>query len=215
VALKDYFAILQLPPSATPEDIKKQYRILVRQYHPDYNQNNPDALLQFNLIKEAYEVLNHPLHRQQYFNDRWLAQSKGVVNYQTQVISPDILLKQILEIERSLAYTNQFNVDEKQIVKEIEAVCNEEAISNLKLLNEELVNKKIQQSIFKIANSLEVAGIEALNKIAYGLPNYNPTSFNELIKFKKQKAVWSKYQLLIVISIAVLVGFLVVKILLN
>jgi preprotein translocase subunit Sec63 len=55
--LKDYYAILDLPPTATIRDIKQAYRKLVMVYHPDKNNDDPYALSRFNEIKEAYEVL--------------------------------------------------------------------------------------------------------------------------------------------------------------
>ncbi len=62
---KDYYAILGLENTATLEEIKKTYRVLAKQYHPDVNQapNAPDI---FNAISEAYEVLSDERQRAEY-----------------------------------------------------------------------------------------------------------------------------------------------------
>ncbi len=63
---KDYYNILGLSKSATPEEIKKAYRKLALKYHPDHNKGNPDAEAKFKDISEAYAVLSNPEKRRQY-----------------------------------------------------------------------------------------------------------------------------------------------------
>ncbi len=62
---KDYYKILGVSRDASPEEIKKAYRKLARQYHPDRNKS-PDAEDRFKEINEAYEVLKDPEKRKRY-----------------------------------------------------------------------------------------------------------------------------------------------------
>jgi curved DNA-binding protein CbpA len=62
---KDYYALLGIAPDATLADIKKAYRKLAKQYHPDVN-NNPDAAERFREITEAYDTLTDPDRRRRY-----------------------------------------------------------------------------------------------------------------------------------------------------
>ena len=55
--------LLSVPPDATLTAIKKAYRKLARQHHPDMNGGDPDAAARFKLITEAYEVLSDPAQR--------------------------------------------------------------------------------------------------------------------------------------------------------
>ncbi|WP_442914809.1 molecular chaperone DnaJ [Marinitoga sp. 1197] len=58
---KDYYEILGISKNATPEEIKKAYRQLVKKWHPDRHQENKDiAEEKFKEIQEAYEVLSDP-----------------------------------------------------------------------------------------------------------------------------------------------------------
>ncbi|WP_404784717.1 DnaJ domain-containing protein [Altericista sp. CCNU0014] len=62
----DYYAVLQVSKHATPLEIKKAFRRLARQVHPDLNPNNAAAAAQFKQLSEAYEVLGDPQRRSRY-----------------------------------------------------------------------------------------------------------------------------------------------------
>jgi curved DNA-binding protein len=70
---KDYYAILGVSRTATPEEIKRAYRKLARKYHPDLNPDNHDAETKFKNLNEANEVLSDPEKRQKYdqFGQYW------------------------------------------------------------------------------------------------------------------------------------------------
>ena len=63
---KDYYQILGISESASQEEIKKAYRKLAKQHHPDANQNDPRAAERFKEVGEAYAVLSKPDKRKQY-----------------------------------------------------------------------------------------------------------------------------------------------------
>jgi curved DNA-binding protein len=63
---KDYYKILGVKKSANAEDIKKAYRKLAMQYHPDRNQGDKAAEAKFKEISEAYAVLSDAEKRKQY-----------------------------------------------------------------------------------------------------------------------------------------------------
>ena len=63
---KDYYKILGVDKKASEKDIKKAYRKLARQYHPDVNPDKPDAEAKFKEVNEAYEVLRDKEKRQKY-----------------------------------------------------------------------------------------------------------------------------------------------------
>lgn len=62
----DYYEILGLQKGATKEEIKKAYRKMAMKYHPDRNQDSPEAEEKFKAIKEAYEILSDDRLRDNY-----------------------------------------------------------------------------------------------------------------------------------------------------
>jgi curved DNA-binding protein len=70
---RNYYDILDVPKTASIDDIKKAYRKLARKYHPDLNPGDKLAEEKFKDIGEAYEVLSDPNKRKQYdqFGQFW------------------------------------------------------------------------------------------------------------------------------------------------
>jgi molecular chaperone DnaJ len=65
-ALKDPYKTLGVDKKASDEDIKKAYRKLARQYHPDRNPDDSSAEERFKEIQQAYSILSDPEKRKQY-----------------------------------------------------------------------------------------------------------------------------------------------------
>ena len=72
---KDLYKVLGLSRGTSQEDIRKAHRMLVRQYHPDANPEDPRAEERFKEIQRAYEVLSNEKKRREY--DEGLRTSPG------------------------------------------------------------------------------------------------------------------------------------------
>jgi curved DNA-binding protein len=70
---RDYFKVLEVERGADAETIKRSFRKLARQYHPDVNPGDKTAEARFKEISEAYEVLSDPDKRRRYeqFGQYW------------------------------------------------------------------------------------------------------------------------------------------------
>jgi curved DNA-binding protein CbpA len=66
MAEKNYYIILEVSSTATPEEIKTAYRRLAKKYHPDKNTGNKAAEEYFKEIQEAYAVLSNPEKRKKF-----------------------------------------------------------------------------------------------------------------------------------------------------
>lgn len=81
---KDYYAVLGVERNANQDDIKKAYRKLAMQYHPDKNPGNPEAESKFKEAATAYEVLGNKDKRAKYdrFGEAGLGGFQGTGGFQ-------------------------------------------------------------------------------------------------------------------------------------
>ncbi len=69
---KDYYKVLGVAKDAKPDELKKAYRKLARENHPDQNPGNPEAEKRFKEVSEANDVLSDTKKRKEYDDARKL-----------------------------------------------------------------------------------------------------------------------------------------------
>lgn len=75
--MEDYYNILGISPDASADEIKRAYRKLAMEYHPDKNPNNPDAEERFKKISSAYAELSDPAAKARYDQQRKFGQQQN------------------------------------------------------------------------------------------------------------------------------------------
>lgn len=147
--MKDYYQILGIEPSATLPEIKKAYRQLAHQYHPDKNASDPYATAQFAEIKQAYEVLTNPMKKQYYLEQRWYEQSMGRKKAQP-IIRPESVLKQAIEFDRHVSRLDVHRMNKLGLYHYVSTeFLSGDVIEKLNTFNELQTNKQIVLFILK------------------------------------------------------------------
>lgn len=150
----DHYTILELPPSATQEEIKKAYRRLVQQYHPDKTNNDPYARAYFDAVKEAYETLTNTSRRDEYHNERWLKKSGGIKN-NSFVLTPVNVLQRCIILEKQFSLLNSTNPANQVVISQaIEQLFTPDNIEKLNAFNETDINNTILSTVVKMTRSL-------------------------------------------------------------
>ena len=204
--LKDYYTILQLPPSASLDEIKKAYRRLAHIYHPDKKGNDPYAAAQFTEIKEAYETLTHPAKKDLYLQQRWYAQSMGQRKKQ-EIATPVTVLKQLLELDRYTSRLDVHRMDKEGLYQYLISLFSDSTILMLNSFHEESVNKEIIHTSLKTGHYLTLNNAkdlaEKLKKIAEGNTDLS-TNIEEFIHRASRNEYWEKRRVWIIAIIVAL-----------
>lgn len=209
--LKDYYNILQLEPSASQQEIKKAFRILAQQYHPDKNQHDPYTSAHFTEIKEAYEVLTNPAKKEYYLQQRWYNHSIGKRNWQG-VVTPVFVLKQVLELEKYVSTLDAFRMDKEGLKQYVLGLLTDGTIEQLKKFNDVDTNGQIISTILRaihpLSKQLVNDIIPQLYKIAEGndIAGQQLSTFIQKIERNNQR---EKYSLVIIIIATVILCLLI------
>lgn len=198
--LKDYYGILQLEPSATITEIKKAYRKLALQYHPDKN-SDAYAAAQFSDIKEAYEVLTNPSKKEYYLQQRWYDQSIGKRSRQ-QVITPVSILKQALELEKYVSTLDVFRMDKVGLQEYILELISNQTIEQLNSFSEPGTKREIVTTILKAMHPLPGMYIKSIVQQLKKLSEGDETAAAQIAAFvqkTQKKNLRQKYSLIIII----------------
>ena len=209
--LKDYYAILEIETSASATEIKKSYRRLAQQFHPDKNQADPYAVAQFHQIKEAYEVLTNPSRKEYYLQQRWYNQSIGKKKTQD-AITPVTVLKQSLELEKYVSTLDTFRMDKEGLEQYILELLSNDTINKLKQFNEPDTSSQIVQITLRTINVLPPHYSKTVLSQLQVLAESNENSLRQIqsivIKTNK-KHQREKYSLLIIIGITIILCLLI------
>lgn len=211
--VKDYYKTLQVPAQASIEEIKKAYRQLAQQYHPDKNNNDPYSIAYFSEIKEAYETLTNPVKKDKYLQERWYNRATG--NKRTrEVITPVTVLKEVLEFEKHTSTMDVFRMDKERLFSYMNELLGEETISQLKQFAEPEINQQIVLTLLKPVRLLKseeaLLLTDKLSKITTGNKKCRLLIADTIRKIQREEK-WKKYEwvfvLLITLAILLLIRF--------
>jgi molecular chaperone DnaJ len=204
--LKDYYKILRVHPTASATTIKKAFRQLALQFHPDRNPGNLIAEAHFKEIQEAYQVLINPSQREEYNYKRWYNRSIGK-KYTEKAITPTALLAECTKINNYLASVNIFQLDYLSLSHHIHNLLSEDAIALLQQYNDIATNKNIVKELLKSIDTLPLTYAEPIaEKLSSvtGLDEALKEAIKIFLQNHRRRYWWKKYQLVIVAAITLL-----------
>lgn len=209
--IKDYYAILKIETSATLPEIKKAYRMLALQFHPDKKQDDPYAAAQFTEIKEAYEVLTNPAKKEYYLQQRWYDQSIGKRKKQ-HIITPVKVLKQALELEKYISALDVFRMDKEGLQQYILGMLSDSTVEQLKQFNEPETSREIIHAVLRamhpLPNLFTKDIVRQLFKLSEG-DTLSTGQINLFIQKTERRSRREKFSLIIIIAVTVILCLLI------
>lgn len=192
--LKDYYQILDILPTASLDEIKKAYRKLALQYHPDTANEATFETDKFIEIKEAYEVLADTKKRQAYHYKRFYK------NYQQQVvITPEIILQQTSDLTAFVAVLDPYRIDYDKLNHQITQTLNTSTLKILKDRKDNFIIQKTVDNCLKTTLLLNYQMALPIYQLLLNLADNNMqliTQINQQTAQQKRLFYWHKYKLL-------------------
>jgi hypothetical protein len=185
--MKDYYSILDCTPMSTREEIKRQYRKLALQYHPDKNQQDLYAAARFHDIKEAYETLTQPDRKEAWLQERWLRQAMNDNYAETRPLTPYTILEKVLKLDRYVWAQDVFRMDQQDIVNRIMALLSDDHTHCLLQFNEKDINKTIIQYLLSAANPISLSRLDAFWPKLDMLAQDDQMILKEITAFRNRK----------------------------
>ena len=207
---KDYYQILGIKPTASADEIKRNYRRLALKYHPDRNPGDPLAESVFKEIAEAYEILSDPVKRQDYHYKRLYT-----YNYkfrEAPAATPQSVLKDCTKLNSIIASSDPFRINRDAIYFSLEQILSE---SNLYLLKQEenkQSNKKITEVVLYCSRILNFKQQLQICKKLQTISNEKDNLeliIREFLDQQKKLHNWNRYKPLVAIICAVILCFVI------
>ena len=200
MAFIDYYNILQVPPFASTEAIKKAYRRLALQFHPDVS-SAPDTAEKFALIKEAYDLLSNAKTRKAYH-------AQHFHNYaQTQpIVTAESIQQQCLQLANAVKHQNQYSIDFDLLNRQI-GYCLQPL--HLQILQQPTNDAATVQScislLLQCSQVLPFKYIEKIHKLLLQIADA-PTiiNINSATKHQKTQYYIAKYRFVFAVVLAIL-----------
>ncbi len=200
MVLKDYYNILQVSPNASLLDIKKAFRKLAFQYHPDKACNDSDLPL-FLDIKEAYEVLSDTKKRQAYHYQKF---SK---KYSFTVATPNSIFQQTRDLASLVAVLDPFRIDFDRLAYQIGEILNPANISIVLASSNKQIIAEIVTNILSCTLFLSYNLALPINTLLLTIAGKNHTIITQINKqtlHQKKLYYWDKYKLLLAFTVAII-----------
>ena len=204
--LKDYYQILQIQPHSTLAEIKQAFRRLALVYHPDKNPNDKYAEVQFNEIKEAYEVLTTPVKKENYLQQRWYNQSIGK-RRTLETITPVSILKLVLELEQYVSRLDVHRMNKGGLSDYLDQLLSTDTIESLKQFNEPEINKQIITSALSAMRPLTMKFAGKLPERLAALTNdeISLQRIKSFLKNRKRAFLWERYKVAVIILFTIFI----------
>lgn len=181
------------------------------QYHPDKMNNDVYAHLKFNEIKEAYEVLTTPQLKENYLQERWLEKNAGVW-MPHEPITPVQILKQSLELNRSISLLDVHRMDAAAVAQRILQLIPDETIEKIKSFHEPEANAAILTTLLQSTNVLPlrftIPVTLQLRKLAVADAE-EQLKINRVLEQKRKREQWEQLKVWVVIIAVVLICLLI------
>ncbi len=212
---KDYYKILEVSSTASAAEIKKSYRRLALQFHPDKNFGNKIYEAKFKEILDAYKVLSDITKRQENNNQLRFhsetTKSKQSGSTQTPITAIS-LLNQAIAFRKKIAVLDPYRMNKVALFKQIQLLLSKQNIYIIKQYNDPKLNKRMVEEILYCSKFLPYSHVERICFQLTALAGTDNDLYRRIYKFSKEiriKSLWEKYKLIVALLVVLIICILI------
>ena len=208
--VKDYYATLRIPQGADASSIKKAFRSLAMEYHPDKRGENAENDHYFREIQEAYGILSDLKLREEYHYQRWLEKSMG--HQLDTFIQPAQILQLFIKAEHYISSTDGFRTDKTSLFNHVYRLFSLARLEAILSENNPAMEATTLQMAIRMAKHLNLEGslfmADHLKKILEKHP-HEAKDWEKLIGKKKQEQRIEQLKVPLVLALTLLICLLI------
>lgn len=207
---KDYYKILNVPPTAGTDEIRKAFRNLALKYHPDRNNGDRYKEAMFREVQEAYETLSDKKSREEYNYKRWFTRSLGK-QFREQAITPLQIQAEAGKLANYVASINNLQVDYDILSNRIRSVLSTQNIDILLQFNEVVINEKIIGLLLRSCDPLPARYVEPICLLMAKIAGTNNSLLSEIRDYSQERfsrEYWQKRKGWLVLLCTILICWL-------
>jgi curved DNA-binding protein CbpA len=208
--VKDYYATLRIPQGADASSIKKAFRTMAMEYHPDKRGENPENDHYFREIKEAYAVLSDPQLREEYLYQRWLEKSMG--HQLDTLLRADQILQLFIKADQYIATTDGFRTDKMILFNQLVKLFSQARLEAILSENNPDMEATTLQMALRMSAHLNLEGCLFMTdhlKKMLEKHSHEAKAWENLLKKKKQEQRLEQLKVPLVLVLTLLICFLI------
>ncbi len=208
--VKDYYATLRIPQGADATSIKKAFRTLAMEYHPDKRGENAENDHYFREIKEAYGVLSNPKLREEYHYQRWLEKSMG--HQLDTFIQPAQILQLFIKAEQYISTTDGFKTDKTILFNHVFKLFSHARLEAILSENNHAMEATSLQMALRMSSHLNLDGCLFMADHFKKMMKNHPIevkAWEKLLRKKKQEQCMDQLKIPLVLVLTLLICFLI------
>ncbi|MDE3236337.1 MAG: J domain-containing protein [Bacteroidota bacterium] len=204
---QNYYNILQVSSTASTEEIKKAYRRLAMQFHPDKAGDNEATTEHFKKIKEAYEVLADPKRRQEYhyrfFHGAYVQQKTVTIH---------TIEKECKELYALIEAIGYDRIDYDLLQFQLQEILSDKNTQIILQSGKSTYALNIFKNLLQCCSALPFKQYVSVHSRLLQLTANNKEQLQQLqtfFKHKKRNAFFDQYKLLLAMIIAIIICMLI------
>ena len=156
--VKDYYRILEISPQANAEEIRRSFRRLAMEWHPDRKGENT----RFLDIREAYETLSDPARKEAYLRTRADDEALGRRFQAHQRTTPSTLMGKALQLEREVSSMDAFRIDREALLSSIDDCLDEASVDMILSETDSEYRTQLTRILLNCGRPLDESGAKLL-----------------------------------------------------